>query len=236
MPLADYAERKYFKDVASGGKDVSWEAVIGKTSGKPSLLISLPIRANGAVVGVLAAGMTIEEVSKSVANWKAGQTGYAFLVDETSKVLAHPREDFVLTQKRLPEHPMIAAYHADHQPHLLSFSDDGHEMLGYVRGNDSGWAVVVQQGQDELFAPLRSTITIAVLLLIGAVLIVVILGIASSRMLVRPMVAMTAAADGMSLGDLDTPVISHGDDEISVLAQSLERLRKSLRAAMSRLR
>ena len=235
LPLADYNDRQYFKDVINGDKDLSWETVLGKTSGKPSVLISVPIHANGRLVGVLAAGMTIEDTSRMVANWKAGTTGFAFLVDEKSKVLAHPRNDFVLTQKRLVDHPMVKAFHSDSKPHLLEFADDGHDTLGYVQGNKSGWAVVVEQSQDELFAPLRSTVTLEALILAGAVLLVIAIGVAASRMLVRPIVAMTDSANHMSLGELDKPIVARGHDEISSLARSLERLRKSMRAAMARL-
>jgi methyl-accepting chemotaxis protein len=54
-------------------------------------------------------------------------------------------------------------------------------------------------------------------------------------MLVRPIVEMTNAADRMSLGELQNPIKVQGSDELSVLARSLERLRKSMRAAMARI-
>ena len=236
QPLVDYAERGYFKDIVTGGKDLSWEAVLGKTSGKPSLLIAIPIRgASGSLVGVLAAGMTIEETSRSVAKWRSGQTGFAFLVDEKSKVLAHPRSDFVLTQKRLSDHPMVKAFHTDSKPHLVSFIDDGQDTLGYVHGNNAGWAVVVQQSHAELFGPLRATENTGIVLLSAAALLVIAIGIAFSRFLVRPIVAMTAAADRMSMGELEAPIAWSGSDELSVLARSLERVRKSMRAAMARI-
>jgi methyl-accepting chemotaxis protein len=235
QPLVDYAERQYFKDIVAGGRDLGWETVLGKTSGKPSLLISMPIRANGKLVGVLAAGMTIEETSRAVANWRSGETGFAFLVDEKSKVLAHPRTDFVLTQKRLADHPMVAAYHADNKPHLQSFVDGDRDTLGYVHANPSGWAVIVQQSEDELFGPLHSTVMVGIVLLGAAMLLVVAIGILFSRMLVRPIVAMTGAADRMSMGELQTPIAWAGRDELSLLARSLERVRKSMRAAMARL-
>jgi methyl-accepting chemotaxis protein len=234
-PFADHSDRQYFKDLATGGKDLAWSVVIGKTTGKPALIIAVPIRDNGNLVGVLISASSIEATSKIVANWRSGQTGFAFLVDEGSYVLAHPRNDLVQTRKRLDAHPMVAAYRADEKPHLLKFVDDGQDTLGYVRGNPAGWAVVVQQSQKELFAPLQSTLTITVILLIGASLLVAGLCVAASRMLVRPIVEMTAAAAHMSLGELETPVVGRGNDEISMLARSLERLRKSMRAAMERL-
>ncbi len=235
QPFLDHSDRQYFKDLAMGGKDLAWAVVIGKTSGKPALITAVPIRDNGNLVGVLIAATSIEETSKIVANWRGGETGFAFLVDEGSYVLAHPRSDFVLQRKRLDAHPMVAAFRADHKPHLLTFMDDGKPTLGYVQGNPAGWAVVVQQSQAELFAPLRSIVTTAVLLLGAAILLVIWLAVMSSRMLVRPIVAMTSAASHMSMGELETPIVWRGTDELSLLARSLERLRKSMRAAMQRL-
>jgi len=235
QPLADYSDRQYLKDLRDVGKDLSWLTAIGKTSGKPALNVAVPIRADGNLVGVLVAAMAIEDTSKIVAQWRSGETGFAFLVDEHAKVLAHPSSDFVLTQKVLSSHPMVAAALADHKPHLKTFVEDGKDTLAYVQGNSSGWQVVVQQSRDELFAPLRSIMTVVVVLLLAAIALSVVLAIASSRMLVRPLVAMTSAADRMSLGELDTPVIWQSTDELSSLAQSLERLRKSMRAAMKRI-
>lgn len=52
----------------------------------------------------------------------------------------------------------------------------------------------------------------------------------------KPVVALTAAADAISMGDgLDTPIKSDAVDEIGRLTKALERLRVSMRAAMSRL-
>jgi len=235
QPLADYSDRQYLKDVRDSGKDLSWLTAIGKTSGKPALNIAVPIRADGTLVGVLVAAMAIEDTSKIVAQWRSGDTGFAFLVDEKAKVLAHPSSDFVLTQKVLASHPMVAAALADHQPHLGTFVENGKDTLAYVKGNASGWQVVVQQSKDELFAPLRSILTVVVLLLLAAIALSVVLAIVSSRTLVRPLVEMTSAADRMSLGELDTPVVWKSRDELSLLAHALERLRKSMRAAMKRI-
>jgi len=237
LALANYADRQFVRDILSGGKDLGWETVLSRSNNnKPSLVISVPIRgASGQLVGTLTASMTIEETSRAVATWKSGETGFAFLVDEKSKVLAHPRADYVQTQKVLADHPLVAGYHADHKAHLLEYTENGKEILGFVEGDKNGWAVMVQQDEAELFGPLRATITVGVGLLVAAVLLVVAIAVAFSRALIRPIVNMTTAADRMSLGELQVPIVSRGNDELALLARSLERLRKSMRAAMSRL-
>jgi methyl-accepting chemotaxis protein len=237
LPLANYSDRQFVRDIISNGKDLGWEAVISRSNNnKPSVVISVPIRGtNNQLLGCVTASMTIEETSRAVATWKSGETGFAFLVDEKSKVLAHPRNDYVQTQKQLPDHPLVAAYHADHKSHLLEFTENGKEILGFVEGDKYGWAVMLQQEEAELLGPLRATITVGITLLIGAMILVVAIAVMFSRVLIRPIVGMTAAADRMSLGELQTPIVARGNDELALLARSLERLRKSMRAAMSRL-
>jgi HAMP domain-containing protein len=52
----------------------------------------------------------------------------------------------------------------------------------------------------------------------------------------RPVTELTAAADAISMGDgLDTPIRSQSTDEIGQLTKTVERLRVSMKAAMSRL-
>ena len=51
-----------------------------------------------------------------------------------------------------------------------------------------------------------------------------------------PVIALTAAADQISLGEaLDTPIRSSSVDEIGQLTKTIDRLRASMKAAMSRL-
>jgi len=237
LPLANYSDRQFVRDIISNGKDLGWETVISRSNNnKPSLVVSVPIRsASNQLLGTLTASMTIEETSRAVATWKSGETGFAFLVDEKSKVLAHPRADFVQTQKVLADHPLVAGYHADHKAHLLEFNENGKQILGFVEGDKNGWAVMVQQEEAELFGPLRATLTVGIGLLLAAILLVVAIAVMFSRALIRPIVDMTASADRMSLGELQVPIVARGNDELALLARSLERLRKSMRAAISRL-
>jgi hypothetical protein len=56
------------------------------------------------------------------------------------------------------------------------------------------------------------------------------------RSAMKPVVALTAAAEQMSLGEaLDVPIKSTSQDEIGQLTKTVDRLRVSMKAAMSRL-
>jgi protein-histidine pros-kinase len=71
---------------------------------------------------------------------------------------------------------------------------------------------------------------------LGAVLLVlfIILNIMLSLLIVRPIRKMSAAADKISIGALDIPDLPEaGRDEVSMLAKSFNRMRRSLEKAIS---
>lgn len=234
-PRMNYADRGFYRDIMLMGKQVALQTVIEKTSRKPALAIAVAIKSAERTVGVLVAAMAIEEVSRGVATWKSGQTGFAFLVDQTGKVVAHPRQEFALTQASLVDHPLVASFRSTGKPALVSFAEGDQEILGYVQGTRLGWVVGVQQSQVELLKPVRSARMLGLAMLIGASLCVAIAARFASRILVEPIVELTAKADEMSLGELGDPIASARLDELGNLAMALERLRKSMQFAIDRI-
>ena len=78
---------------------------------------------------------------------------------------------------------------------------------------------------------------IVFLIVMGVSLIVVILVTSMySRTIVKPIIYLTAAADRISLGDLDTKIEIKASDEVGMLAESFDRMQESLKAAIERLR
>jgi len=75
------------------------------------------------------------------------------------------------------------------------------------------------------------TLLTAIVLVTGVVLL---LAFTLARRLVRPIVSLAAAADRLSLGEIESPIQSASSDELGDLAQALERIRLSLRTAMAR--
>ena len=73
-------------------------------------------------------------------------------------------------------------------------------------------------------------------LMLGTLLVATGIAVAVARNLSRPILSLTAAADRISLGMLDTPVVATSKDELGELAEALERMRQSLKLSIERLR
>lgn len=237
VPLKDYSDRQYYKDIMRG-KGLSWQTLIGKTSKKPALVLAVPIKSADQTVGVMAAAMNIDDISKSIATWKKGKTGYAFLVDEKGYVVAHPNRQYVAKRKNLNSHPLIANYRKKGWTTITTRFNTANEMpaLGHVRSNNYGWALAMQQEDSEVFTALNRMQKFALTLLGCTILLVSVIAWFSARAIVTPVMKLTDAAERMSLGELNVKIDIKSRDEIGLLAQAIGRMQTSLRLAMNRLR
>jgi methyl-accepting chemotaxis protein len=237
VPLKDYSDRQYYKDIIRG-KNLSWQTLIGKTSKKPALVLAVPIKSDDQTIGVMAAAMTVDDISKSIGTWKTGNTGYAFLVDEKGFVIAHPNRQYVAKRENLNNHPLIANYRQKGWTTITTRfkTSNGQPALGHVRSNNYGWALALQQDESEVFSALNRVQRFALTLLGCTILLVSVIAWFSARAIVTPVMKLTDAAERMSLGELNVKIDIKSRDEIGLLAQAIGRMQTSLRLAMNRLR
>lgn len=104
-----------------------------------------------------------------------------------------------------------------------------------VQGQEVAQVAVglVAEESRRLLGNLQAVLTVILLLTLAAIAFFVARLV---RRIVEPLERLATAADAISMGELDTPVVPERNDEIGDLAHSLERMRLSLQAAMARLR
>jgi len=234
--LKNYSDRQYYKGIAQG-KALTWQTLIGKTSKKPALVLAVPIKRNGRTVGVLASAMTTDAISKQVANWKRGETGYAFLIDETGKVVAHQVRKYVTAQVNFNSNPLITEFKRSPTWGAITFTDsEGVNQQGVVKRNKMGWILAVQQAEGEVFAVHKRSEKIATYLLVMTLVLIVAIALLLARNLVKPIKELTGITTRMSMGELDINFDIKSKDEIGQLAGAIKLLQTSLSMAMQRLR
>jgi len=234
-PPKYYGDRIYVKQVLQGNP-MGKQVLIGKTSGKPALVLSVPIKADGGdLKGVLAIAMTIAEVSERITSTRIGTTGYAFLVDDEGKVIAHPSQNLTNTRQDLSADPAVAAA-LSNSAEILVFDDTGTKVIARMQRTKDDWILVVRQEYDEAFSAVAETNRNSGVLLIATLVVVFIVAVVFSRRLSVPVLKLAEFADALSHGKLDATVdeVSRSD-EIGSLANAIVRLGASIRLAMERL-
>lgn len=229
-PPRFYGDRGYFKQ-AIDGRQMGQEVVISRTTGQPAVILSVPIWQLDKVLGVLAVGTSISDVTTTIANAKIGQTGFVFLVDDQGKVIAHPS-----ARDSLKAHPAVAGLAADPKKQIVFREPSGKRVIAFAEKTKYGWTLVTQQDYDEAYAPLVVANRTALILLGITVLFVIVVSYALASRLTQPIRRLTRIADGISRGQLDAAIAeTKRSDEIGNLARAIERLRASVKLAVERL-
>ena len=188
--LKDYSDREYFRQMKQGAA-VSWQTLVGKTSKVPALVLALPIVKEGQFVGVIAAAMTRDAISASVAARQMGNTGYAFLLDARNKVIAHPDSRAVISEKSLGRHRLLEAGETGG---LLAYEDEaGVIKIVVARENRLGWHLILEQDRKEAFGELyrfQRFMIVAFALMVAMVLVIAWL---FARLSVSPVLRLISA-------------------------------------------
>lgn len=224
--LLSFADRAWFKEV-SAGADISGGTVISKVSGKPILSLAIPIRRESALVGVLAASVDLADINKVVNGIKIGATGFAWLVDQENKLMAHPDAKLVEKQEAMTGHAAIQrARKGDLAVDRLA--EQGKEWLAVQRSMRYGWVLVVQMADEEAMAPARALDGVLVNMLAGLVLAVLLGSFLLARSLSQPIGVMARFTRALSGGDFTAALAIDRRDELGDMARALREMQKGL--------
>lgn len=223
--LKYYGDREYVKQIMRGA-DHGIQVLIGKTSGKPALVLSVPIRLGGKQLeGVLAIAMTIEEISEHITQAKIGETGQVFLVDEVGKIIAHQSPEFTKERKDLSGHPAVLASRSRTMDLIYTDFKTGRKMVSVARKTDFGWTLVAELPYSEAFAELSVINHKAVIFLIGTLIAVILVAFIVARGLSIPIKRLTRTTERLSKGKFDSKLsYTHRKDEIGALSNAIELL------------
>ncbi|TKB26174.1 HAMP domain-containing protein [Desulfopila sp. IMCC35006] len=235
-PQTFYGDRDYFKQVLAG-KSLGQQVLLGKTSGKPAFILAKPIQGEGTrILGVIAIAMSLEDLSKTITKTRIGKTGFAVLLDENNRLIAHGNGDVSSELQDLSAHPAL------HQRNIFDrnsfvFEEDGKKIVAYTKKTQQGWTLIVQQDYQEAYAAANETERNAIILLLTTLFSVLIIAYLLALRLSTPIRNLTAIADEISRGNLGAKIKeTERSDEIGALARAIERMGVSLQMAFDRLR
>jgi methyl-accepting chemotaxis protein len=235
-PAMFYGDREYFKQVM-GGKEIGQQVLLGKTSGKPAFILAKPVigdRQKSA--GVLAIAMTLENLSATVTKTRIGATGYAILVDDHNRLIAHGKGAIANELQDMGGHPVLQ-YTEKIDGNSFVFEYEGKKIVAYKHTTNLGWKLIVQQDFAEAYAPAEKAREQALLLLAATLAIVLVVALLLASRLSTPICRLTFIADEISRGNLGAALKETGRrDEIGALARAIERMGVSLQMSFEKLR
>jgi PAS domain S-box-containing protein len=177
---------------------------------------------------------------------KVGQTGYMFVVDAESLLVAHPAEHWG-EPEQTPAYAAVgrdlsglAAVRAAEQgvaaPGTFHPGETGELVVsGGAKIPELGWVVVAEQSEREATADIREITRQVVVWGTAAGLVAILLGLLIIRQLTRPVETLMEAANRVGEGDLTTPVGVATRDELGQLALAFNEMQVRLREMYDKL-
>lgn len=192
----------------------------------PTTLFSVQLFERRQPAGWLVAELSLEEMWRIVERIRIGARGYALLVADDGRLIAHgnpERRALVARGERLQAHPPLASSPAGTWSEYIDGA--GVAQLGMAAPVPGlGWTLIVEQPTEEAFAAatrLGWQLAFAALI---AVVIMVTTGVALGRQFIAPVSALEEATRQLASGDFRARASVTGADEFARLGASFNAM------------
>ncbi len=165
------SDRGYFKKSMAGDIAVS-DVIISKSTQKPILVISCPVRNDGSIIGVLVGIVNFEYFSEVfIDSEKIGKNGYVYLMNQKGLVLAYPDKSQILKlnlgqfefgQKMLKEKSGIVYYEFGGKEKITGFHEEP----------QNNWIVAATAIKSDIFAPVKQMRSTSMIIVIASVIVI----------------------------------------------------------------
>jgi signal transduction histidine kinase len=219
-----YADREWFK-ACMAGAPVARQILVTKTTGKPALNFSTPIRDDtGKIIGVVSAVTGLNSMAEVLGLADKSRDAQTFVVDEKGRALAHPDTQTAMTLCDLSTYPPVAQAITGHSGDLTFTDSNKHAWLANVVHLSNGWSVISQREQTQIMGRGYEIMQIAYWLGgIALILIAIATWLVSTRT-IRPIRNLTDAATKLAGGDWSFRVPENRHDELGILAKSFNKM------------
>ncbi|HUI71378.1 MAG TPA: methyl-accepting chemotaxis protein [Spirochaetia bacterium] len=229
------ADSDYFKTALGGTPNVG-QTMLSKVTNKPVVPVAAPIMSGGNVVGATVLVLDVGFLNFLVANEKVGKSGYAFVMDGTGLVIAHPVADYIFktnlseldgtkafAKKATSGGSGVARYVFQRE----------HDVAGFAPVLSTGWSVVLSLPEAEYYGPLRDEQRLVIVVALASLLAVFLVFWFFSKSLTTPLARGVTFAQLVASGDLTQEVRARRRDEVGSLVRALSEMSARLREVVS---
>ncbi|MBR9755039.1 HAMP domain-containing protein [Cobetia sp. 4B] len=246
----DPRQRGWYQAAVATGKPVITAPYVGATSGELEISVAAPVYRGSRLVAVVSGDLPLAFITRTVAELSPTPNSFAFLIDDTGTLIAHPDDALVLkpmsalasalTPETLASSNRLVA--AGQSALVVDIQQRDYRMfsaeLDSAGLGDTGWrlalALDVADSDAPLYAQLWTTLAMTLLVLLGAAAVMSWIASRSLRglALVRDALVDIAAGEG----DLTRRIQVSGRDEVAEIGNAFNRFVSTLNGVLSEIR
>jgi signal transduction histidine kinase/ActR/RegA family two-component response regulator len=184
--------------------------------------------------GVVMVEVNLKSVWEVVWPIKIGRSGYAYVVDHSGALIAHPDISLVLRKESMATLPQVAQAIASSdkadadgpsQQAGFGLNPNGARVLStYVRVPRLDWIVFVEQPLAEANAPIYTAILRTTALMFAGLALAFAVSLTLARRMVSPIEALRQGARRFAGGALDYRIDVRSGDELEVVADQFNAM------------
>jgi signal transduction histidine kinase len=209
---------------------------------EPYMTIAFPIEQfAGMVIGVVQAEVNLKHVWDVVSSIKAGEAGYAYVVDRAGDLISHRDISLVLQRRNLGHLAQVKAafQNASGTPRsevTLADNLDGKKVISsYAFIPSVNWVVIIERPAEEAYAPLYASMLRTATLLMVAFTMALLASWFMRQRVVRPLETLQRGVERIKKGDLNHQLDMKTGDEIEILADEFNEMATHLSDAYTEL-
>jgi serine phosphatase RsbU (regulator of sigma subunit)/uncharacterized integral membrane protein len=227
------SDRDYFKASMRGENYIS-ELEVSRSTGRLVSFISVPVFDGEKIIGVIMAGVLIHEINhRYVTPVKLLEGyGYAMIVNPSGTIIGHKDDDML--GKKIPENLQERIKALGMGRTAFQETVDGvPSMLFIERRNSTDWFPIVIASLSDFSASSRFVTRAIIILAAGVVLLLTVIVLIAVNGVTKALSATISYAEAVSRGRMEAELSVRREDEIGVLAQSLNDMVASLKHMIS---
>jgi GAF domain-containing protein/anti-sigma regulatory factor (Ser/Thr protein kinase) len=203
--------------------------------------MTLAMAREGRKAGVTVAEINLKLIWDVITGLKIGQSGYAYVVDERGRLIAHPDISLVLRDTDLSKLPQVAAALApepggEARAATVAQNLGGRSVLtAHAAIAPVGWRVFVEVPLAEAFAPLYGAALRTAGLLLFGLIAATLVALVIARRMTGPIRAIAEGADRIGAGEFERRIELHTGDELEALAEQFNRMGADLQKSYAEL-
>ena len=180
--------------------------------------------------GVIIAQVNLTFIWDVVSQIQVGKHGQAYVVDDAARLIAHPDISEVLRKTDMSHFAQVQAARSTQsngspdEP-LRGVDIKGrHVLSAYAEVTPPGWLVFAELPIDEAYAPLYDSAMRSGVLVLAALALAFLAGLALARRMVIPIRALQDGAARVGSGDLAHRIVIETGDELEALGNQFNSM------------